>query len=83
MKVYNIYNEIPKYFPDSFQTYTMALFLLQYGIPVPLLITYYFKTWFVIYNSTKTVISSMMSRKKKRTKSNDSMVTETTLITGE
>ena len=44
----------------SRRSYTLFLFLIQYGIPVPLLLIFYAKTWFIVFRSNKRLIESML-----------------------
>ena len=44
----------------SRKSYTLSLFLLQYGVPVPLLVVFYSKTWFIVFKSNKTIIMSIL-----------------------
>lgn len=48
----------------SRKSYTLALFLIQYGIPVPLMMIFYIKTWLVIYQSNMQVITNLVQRKE-------------------
>ena len=45
---------------SSRRCYTLSLFMLQYGIPVPLLVVFYARTWFIVFRSNKKLILSML-----------------------
>ena len=50
----------------SRKSYTLALFLLQYGVPVPLLVVFYAKAWFIVYESNRHLFRSMLPSSVKR-----------------
>lgn len=48
----------------SRRVYTLVLFLVQYAIPVPLMLMYYTRAWMVVKESNRRLIHSLQKNKK-------------------